>query len=462
MRRLGVLVAALACVLCPAVASAARPQVGHVWVIFLENKNFDHTFGPSPESPYLAQTLPAQGQLLTQYYGIGHLSLDNYIAAVSGQSPNPITQSDCQIFQDLLATTTDADGQVGGLGCVYPASVNTVADQLAAKGLTWRGYMQDMAKPCDHPPVNGRDTTQSATAASQYAARHNPFVYFHSIIDTPACAENDVPLERLDVDLRSEVTTPNFAFITPDLCNDAHDETCADGGPGGLHRADMFLREYVPKILASSAFRHDGLLIVTFDESESGAESCCVDDTPNTPNAGGIDAIGSGGGRIGAVVVSPFVAPGTRNDHAYNHYSLLRSVEDDFGLGALGLAHKAEPFGDDVFNGPRCFNKPLPAADAKGNLAKSTLIGSADLIHVPGALRLTVAMAHAADLWIKVVDAKGRTRRVGPARGAACKSYTVRLSRSIRSLSVKATVHGKRETRAIRAPRGTPAEIQHI
>ena len=89
--------------------------------------------------------------------------------------------------------TIGADGQAMGAGCVYPSSVKTVADQLTAAGLTWGGYMEDMGntttgdKTCRHPALNSPDSTQQATATDQYAARHNPFVYFHSIIDSPDC-----------------------------------------------------------------------------------------------------------------------------------------------------------------------------------------------------------------------------------------------------------------------------------
>src|SRR6266516_3092374 len=279
----------------PAHAGAAAGRVGsiqHVFVIVLENKDYDSSFGPQAQSAELGQVLPSQGVLLTQYYGIAHNSLPNYIAMVSGQGPNPITQSDCQIYQDFLPGTIGADGQAMGVGCVYPSTVKTVADQ--------------------------------------YAARHNPFVYFHSIIDSPDCHERDVPLDRLQSDLQSVDTTPNLTFVTPDLCSDGHDEPCVDGRPGGYGSIDAFLKEWVPRIEASPAYQQDGALIVTFDESESGAEGCCVEDHPNTPNAGG-QTPGPGGGRTGAVVISRFARPGTTTDTPYNHYSFLRTLEDLFG-----------------------------------------------------------------------------------------------------------------------------------
>jgi phosphatidylinositol-3-phosphatase len=350
------------CLLIPAGASAAPPPIKHVFVIVLENKDYADTFGPASKAPYLSKTLVGQGQLLPQYHGIGHESLDNYIAMVSGQSPNPQTQADCQFFTEFQPGTIGADGQALGQGCVYPATVKTIADQLDAKGLTWKGYMEDMKTPCRHPAIGAPDDTQSASATNQYAARHNPFVYFHSIIDRPACAQRDVPLEQLTTDLQSEGTTPNFSFITPDLCHDGHDTPCKGiNEPGGLVSSDQFLRTWVPRILDSPAYQAGGMLIVTFDESESGAEDCCNEPSgPNTPNNGGPEP-GNGGGRTGTVLLSQFVKPGVANDTPYNHYSLLRSIEDIFGLDHLGYAARPDlkAFGDDVYNQTSAVGPPV-------------------------------------------------------------------------------------------------------
>jgi phosphatidylinositol-3-phosphatase len=285
---------------------------------------------------------------------------------VSGQGSNPQTQADCQVFSEFLAAGTGADGQALGQGCVYPSSVRTVADQLTERGLTWKGYMEDMgnnptreSETCGHPPLGAADPTQSAEPGDQYAARHNPFVYFHSIIDSPACAANDVPLSRLPADLGKVRTTANLSFITPNLCHDGHDEPCVDGEPGGLVSADAWLREWVPRITRSQAFRRDGLLLVTFDEAEaSGADAdasaCCNEaQFPNTPNNGG-PIQGRGGGRVGAVALSRFIRPGTVSGHPYNHFSTLRTVEGLFGLPLLGYAGSPDPgsLGADVFTAP--------------------------------------------------------------------------------------------------------------
>ena len=351
---------ALAASLCFGVASASAeiPAVKHVFIIVLENKNYDSTFGPSAGSPYLAQTLPSQGQLLTEYYGIGHPSLDNYIAMISGQPPNAETQTNCQTFTEFVPTAPpDANGVETGKGCVSPARTLTIADQLEAAGLTWKGYMEDMAnvdpKTCRHPAIGAADTTQGARANDQYAARHNPFVYFHSIIDRPICNTNVVDLSVLDTDLASASTTPTYSFITPDLCSDGHDENCADGGPGGYQGINNFLSTWVPKITGSPAYADGGLLIVTFDEASTDGSACCGEPTgPNTTSPGGGGR--PGGGRTGAVLLSPFIRAGTQNATPYNHYSLLRSIEDMFGLTHLGYAAQdgLQVFGDDVFKAP--------------------------------------------------------------------------------------------------------------
>jgi phosphatidylinositol-3-phosphatase len=215
------------------------------------------------------------------------------------------------------------------------------------------------SETCGHPALNSADPTQTAAPNDQYAARHNPFVYFHSIIDSPDCDRNDVSLRRLPRDLQSVRTTANFSFITPNLCHDGHDEPCANDEPGGLVSADTWLRDWVPRITRSPAFRRDGLLLITFDEAEAtggtaDASACCNEaQFPNTPNNGGPVA-GMGGGRVGAVAISRFISPGTVTAQPYNHFSTLRTIEDLFGLPYLGYAASPNPgaFGSDVFTNP--------------------------------------------------------------------------------------------------------------
>jgi phosphatidylinositol-3-phosphatase len=332
--------------------------VRHVFVIVLENEPYLTTFGEQSPAPFLAHELPKQGALLDQYFGIGHYSLGNYIAMISGQAPNSGTQADCPVYSEFNrnARRLDPNGQALGEGCIYPADVKTLADQLDAANLTWKGYMEDMgADParesagCGHAAIGATDNTNHAAANDQYADKHNPFVYFHSIIDdSDYCGRHVVNLDHLVSDLQSVRTTPNFSFITANLCHDGHDAPCKNGEPGGLISADAFLRVWVARVLASPAFRQDGLLVITFDEGTDALDCCEEQGLPGGPAPG---RFGPGGGRIGAVLLSPFIAPDTLSSTPYNHYSLLRTVEDFFGLPHLGYAGapRLQTFGNDVF-----------------------------------------------------------------------------------------------------------------
>jgi len=366
---------------CSDSGSNAAPKIGHVFTIVLENEDFETVFGPNSAAPYLANTLTSQGALLSQFYGTGHFSLDNYVAMVSGQSPNNQTQSDCLTYTEFVSTGVAPDDQLIGSGCVYPTSVETVANQLEGAGLSWKAYMEDMGNDpsresatCAHPPIGAPDNTQKATVGDQYATRHNPFMYFHSIIDSPSCQTNVVNLDALPHDLQSVATTPNYVFITPNLCHDGHDSPCVNGEPGGLISADQFLQTWVPRITSSPAFQQDGLLIITFDEAEievtfvngqltiGGDASACCDEQPGPNSNGkvlGVQAtgpgiFGPGGGVTGEVLLSRFISPGTVSNVPYNHYSQLKSIEDLFGLGHLGYAAPdgLKGFGSDVFTNP--------------------------------------------------------------------------------------------------------------
>jgi phosphatidylinositol-3-phosphatase len=333
----------------------ASPRVGHVFVVNVENKGFATTWGHRSQAPYLATTLRSKGVLLSQYYGTAHHSLGNYLAQISGQGPSYDVQHDCSRFVPFTVTrATVAPGQVVGHGCVYPRSVKTLPLQLTRAGLGWRGYMEDMARPCQHSRLGAPERWTSATPSAQYASKHNPFVYFRSIISRPSyCRSHVRPLSALTGDLGRTRTTRTLSYITPDLCHDGHDARCADGGPGGLRAANAWFKTWIPRILGSAAFRRDGMLVITADESEGVTEDSrgCCREGPG-PNAGqpGID--GPGGGRVGALVIAPgFVTPGTVTSTPYNHYGLLATIEDLFGLPRLGYARTVpRVFGGDVFN----------------------------------------------------------------------------------------------------------------
>jgi phosphatidylinositol-3-phosphatase len=325
-------------------AKRAEAKIKHVFVITLASPGYEQTWGPASPAKYLTTQLRPQGALLTNYYGVGHLDLPNYIAMISGQPPNPLTQTDCPTFSQFPAgSKLDSGGRLEAPGCVYPVDVLTLADQLTSTRRQWRAYVEDLAngpksvQSCRHPNTEQPDETQKARPGDAYATRHNPFVYFHSLLDLGDCASDDLALTQLAPDLRSTATTPNYAFIVPNLCHDGSEASCPDGSAGGLGAADDFLAEWVPKILASPAYRKNGLLVITFaDGPSSDTSGCCTSATATGP-ASSV----TGGGRVGALLLSPFVTPGSESATPYNHYSLLRTVEDIFALPHL--ANAAQP-----------------------------------------------------------------------------------------------------------------------
>ncbi|MGP9023140.1 alkaline phosphatase family protein [Streptomyces sp. BR1] len=375
-------------------------KIGHVWTIILENKSYEATFTGLNQNSYLWKTLPSYGELLTQYYGTGHYSLDNYISLVSGQSPAPDNQDDCPQYTNVSPGTPAADGQVNaGKGCVYPSSVKTLFNQLDAKKMPWKVYAQDMgntpsrenAYQCGipgSPDGKGVPLPGGATPTDQYVAKHNPAPWFHSLIDNPKDCARVAPLNGLAAtaghpavsslaqDLKSEKSTPRFSWISPNNCSDAHDATCKgdnlSGDPnnhqGGLYASDKFLEKVIPQIMASPAYQHDGLIQVIFDEAfppykmygnsiadytgnsdktlntptdtAQSVVACCNElPGPNTTQPG-FQAFGQdttpGGGITGAVFLSRYIKPGSVSEQPYNHYSWLRSMEDLFGIRSGG------------------------------------------------------------------------------------------------------------------------------
>ena len=352
--------------------------IKHVWLIILENKSYDATFTGLNQNSYLWKTLPQQGVLLKKYYGTGHSSQDNYLAMVSGQSPNEDTQEDCSVSNKTIGPNSNilhsgslrtnsnygqmnspanasqpsgANAPLGENGCTYPTDVPTLFNQLNAAGKTWKGYAQDIggaqtvgstkfqpetvpnredatcagpgtaANNPDTNPTNMATPTPPITTLTaaqpndQYVAKHFPFPWFQSLtgssVNGPAlnepsnggtnCDANHVsnlddPSTGLVHDLQKSSTTPDFSWITPDNCSDAHDALCkgnnlsgaftASGTPdyispipyvpesttpknftGGLYASDLFLEYYIPLIERSPAFKQGGLIDVTFDEA---------------------------------------------------------------------------------------------------------------------------------------------------------------------------------------------------
>jgi hypothetical protein len=314
--------------------AAPAQKVHHVFLIALSATSFDQAFGQSSPATYLNHTLVPEGTLLGGYQTLGRAELPDLLAMVSGQAPNSDTELDCPSYAEFPSgTNPDAHGQVPGTGCVYPNTITTIADQFTSQGETWKAYVEGIGRtPCVHPNSDATDSTPLPGAGQQCDTRHNPFIYFHSLLDLGGCTNNDLSLDQLPRDLGSAQRTPNYSFITPGLCADAAAATCADGRGVGVGREDAFLKRWVPRILASQAYKRDGVLIVAFTS------------TSPTPVTGG--AVPSG-----ALVLSRYAARGQVIAATYDPYSLLRSIEELFGFTPLAHAATAKSFAAEALPG---------------------------------------------------------------------------------------------------------------
>jgi hypothetical protein len=314
----------------PAAPGPEAGPVQHVFVISLASPGYEQSLGGQSQMPYLSGTLRPQGELLSNYTLLDAAGLPNQIAALSGQPPNPATSAGCPNFEELSAAKADSKGVVHGSGCVYPVETFTLADQLTTARFSWRAYVEGMVDETGQPdscvhPNPGEPVV--AAAPGSYAASQNPFVYFHSLLDLGDCSANDLQIDQLAADLRKAEKTPSYSFIAPTLCDAGATGQCAPGAPEGAAAADAFLASWVPKILASPAYKADGLLIVNFATVN-----------PPSPEAAAAPVPATDPLRTGALLVSPFLTPGATDAAPYTPYSLLRSTEDLFGLEPLGLA----------------------------------------------------------------------------------------------------------------------------
>jgi hypothetical protein len=318
----------------PEEPAAEIGPVKHVFVISLASSGYEAAFGAAPQMPYLASTLRPQGDLLTNFKLLDDAATANSIAAISGQPPNEQTKADCPTYTEFPASAAvSKKGVVSGSGCVYPVSTLTVADQVYGIQFKWKAYMEGMTDANGQPGTCVHPEPEAAEVAvpGGYSARLNPFVYFHSLLDLGDCATNDVPITGLEKDLKKVEKTPNYAYISPNLCNAGYSGQCPAGAPEGAAAADAFLANLVPKILASSAYKADGLLIVTF-----GAANPVPNPDPALPPTPATDL------KVGTLLVSPFITPGSTDGAPYDPYSLLRTVEDLWGLTPLANASGAK------------------------------------------------------------------------------------------------------------------------
>jgi phosphatidylinositol-3-phosphatase len=352
-------------------------DIKHVFVIVLGENGYEETFGKTSTSPYFSKELPAQGELLPNYYAVANSDLANQIALISGQGPTLETVANCPNYDDVVPGTvpsTSTVEQVEGNGCVYPAATKTLAGELAEKKLKWKAYIEDMAKgaeaglptSCRHPELGTPDNSHEPVPGDAYETWRNPFVYFHSIVDGEECAKADVDLEQLAPDLKKAGKKfPAIAYIVPSACHKGGEAPCEPEAPTGPVAAEETVKRLIPEIEKSPAYVEGGVIVVTSSLARQAGEApdtsaCCVVPTylnlPAPPESevgtGGVRATG-GGGKVGMVLVSNFVEPGSVDETAYyNHFNLLRTFEEIFGLKPIGYA--GEPavtgFEEAIFN----------------------------------------------------------------------------------------------------------------
>jgi hypothetical protein len=273
------------------------PPVKHVWVVALTGHSYDESFGPASPAPYLSAELRAQGTLLPWYHAAGHDPAAGGVALLGGQR--------------------DAVGP-------FDAKTLTLADQLTGAGRTWKAYVEGATAglaPGENPCARAPEQTP-----------RNPFLRFASITGAAECGSSLAEPDRIAPDAQDTDSAPTFSSILP---GPAHD------GSTSLADADAWLQATLPPLLASKAYADGGLVVVTFD-------------------AGAPADLEAGGGRVGALLLSPFVTPGGTVGAPYDPFSLLASIDGLFGLDPLGYAAetKLKPFGAKVFGAWS------PAADA--------------------------------------------------------------------------------------------------
>ena len=282
--------------------------------------------------------------LLTGYHGVAPGPLANGLALLTGRVPTPEIAAGCPVYAPL------ADGR----GCVAPAPAGARAEdlpsQLTEAGRTWRAYVEggDHDGPgCRHPVLGQPDPWTVPRPGDAALTARDPFVYLGSVTSSADCASAVTGLGALGRDLADPARTPSFSYLVPDACHDGRDAPCAPGAPAGLAAADAWLRFVLAPVLASKAYADGGLVVVTTDAAPASGPGADASGAPWLPPGQ------AGGGRVGALVLSPrAAAAGTTVDTTYDQLSLLRTLDRAFGLDPLGLAadRRVRPFGRDVLD----------------------------------------------------------------------------------------------------------------
>ncbi len=267
------------------------PAFSHVFVVMMENTSYATALADPGIS-----TLVSKWAMATNYYGITHPSLPNYIALTSGGTYG--------ITDDCVT-------------CYV--SGNNLLTQLASAKISYNAYFEGVPGPCFLSPFGG----------TNYAAKHNPFRYFMNIRSSPSLCSHLRPLSDLMAALSGPASSlPRFIWVTPNMCNDGHD--CATS------TASAWLNGFVARVTGSAAWRNGGALFVTWDEGDGS-------DTSGVGVNGRVDSAG-GGGHVLTLVIDKSLRQKARISIPLNHYSLLATIEDAFKLPRLGLAKRAANF----------------------------------------------------------------------------------------------------------------------
>jgi phosphatidylinositol-3-phosphatase len=279
----------------------------HVFVIMMENTGFDSLIG-NQNAPFTNSAAATFG-MATNYFGTTHPSQPNYVAMTAG----------------LTGPNSDNDETL---------NVPNLVDQIEGSGRTWKSYSQSFSL------CNG-NALAHACGNQLYERKHNPFVSFGDVQSSPARLARIVDLSQLDADLASG-NVPSYSFIAPDQCNDMHGRGGGNTDPcrfanvqGLIATGDAFLSTWVGKIMSSSAWDGNSVIFIQWDEADftgSGFNGF-GDDT------GCCDSVaGQGGGHVVSLVISHSNHSAVTSDVAYNHYSVLRTIEEGWQLGCLGFA----------------------------------------------------------------------------------------------------------------------------
>ena len=322
----------------PSSADRVTSRYAHVVVIVEENKNYEQILDPTI-APNMARFARDYGAA-TRFYGEVHPSEGNYVALLGGDT---FGIHDDDAFYCRPNQTDPECPNASTVGYVdHTVHAPHLGDQLVARGLNWKGYYEDMPTPGSFAVWAGGPVPVGAHTGL-YASKHSGFINFASAQVDPRRAEHLVGFDQLDADLASD-RLPSFALIVPNQCDEMHGlkvanppEGCDGADATGLiRRGDKILGDLVAKIQASPAWRNkDNLaIVITFDEGGNQSRDGCCAVTPDAPS-------NFGGGHIPTLVITNHGPRGVADDTPYNHYSLLRTIEDVFGVDEH-LGHAAD------------------------------------------------------------------------------------------------------------------------